>query len=75
MTQKVILDTSLLNTQQEHFKSKKKKKRSNPGKGVAPSLHLGVVAIEKGALEYSRQLYFYINKMVSKTNLLSSVLT
>ena len=24
-------------------------KWNNPGKGVAPSLHLGVVAIEKGA--------------------------
>ena len=40
---KMVLDTSLLNTQQY------KVNWSNPGKGVAPSPTLGVVAIEKGA--------------------------
>ena len=42
---KMVLDTSLLNSQQY----KVRVKWSNPGKGVAPSLLVGVVAIEKGA--------------------------
>ena len=46
-TQKMLLDASLLKTQ--HYKVWIKGKWYNPGKGVAPSLHLGVVAIEKGA--------------------------
>ena len=46
-TLKMELDTTLLNTQ--HYKVRFKGKWSNPGNGVAPSLHLGVVAIEKGA--------------------------
>ena len=41
----MVLDTSLLNTQQ--YKVRIEVKWSNPGKGVAPSL--GVIAIEKGA--------------------------
>ena len=40
-------DTSLFNTQ--HYKVWIKGKWGNPGKGVVPSLHLGVVAIEKEA--------------------------
>ena len=43
----MVRDTSLLNTQQ--YKVLSRVKLSNLGKGVAPSLHLGVVAIEKGA--------------------------
>ena len=36
------------------------KKCSNPGKGPStPTLHLGVVATEKGALNSSRQLHFF----------------
>ena len=46
-TQKMVLDASLLNIQ--HYKVRIHGKWSNPGKGVAPSLHLDVVAIEKGA--------------------------
>ena len=46
-TQKMVLDASLFNTQ--NYKVGIKVKWSNPGNGVAPSLHLGVVAIEKGA--------------------------
>ena len=42
---KMVLDATLLNTQ--HYKVRVK--WSNPGKGVAPSLHFSVVAIEKGA--------------------------
>ena len=44
----MVLDASLLNTQ--HYKVRSKGKVLNPGKGVAPSIHLGVVAIEKGTL-------------------------
>ena len=43
----MVLDTSLPNTQQ--YKVRTKVKWSNPGKGVAPSLQLDVVAIAKGA--------------------------
>ena len=39
----MVLYASLLNTQ-VHVKGK----LSNPGKGEAPALHFGVVAIEKG---------------------------
>ena len=51
MTQNMVLDVSLFNTQ--HYKGRIKSKRSNPVKGVAPypTLHLSVVAIEKGAFE------------------------
>ena len=44
-TQKMVLDTSLFNTQ--HYKVRVK--WNNPWKVVVPPLHLGVVAIEKGA--------------------------
>ena len=43
----MVLDTFLLNIQ--HYKVRIKGKVSNPGKGVAHSLHFYVVAIEKGA--------------------------
>ena len=43
-TQKMVFDAALLNTQ--HYKIRVK--QSNPGKGVAPSLQLGIVAIKKG---------------------------
>ena len=46
-TQKMVLDAALLSTQ--HYKVRIKGKWSNPGKGVAPHRHLGVVAIENGA--------------------------
>ena len=46
-TLKMVLDTSLLNTQQ--YKVCIKVKWSNPGKGVASPLHLSVVAIENRA--------------------------
>ena len=41
------LDTTLLNTQ--HYKVRFKGKVEQSWNGVAPPLHLGVVAIEKGA--------------------------
>ena len=41
----MVLDVFLLNTQ--HYKVWIKDKWNNPGKEVAPSLHLSVVAIEK----------------------------
>ena len=43
----MVIDTSLLNTQQ--YKVRIKSKWNNPGKGVAPPLYLCVVAIEKRA--------------------------
>ena len=46
-TQKMVLDASLLGTQ--HYKVRIKGKVEQSRKGVAPSLHIGVVAIEKGA--------------------------
>ena len=61
-TQKMVLDTSLLNTQ--HYKVRiKGKVEKSAGKSSAPPLHLGVVAIEKGAFgspppDYGCQLYF-----------------
>ena len=44
---KMVFDVTLLNTQ--HHKIRIKLKWENPENEVAPSLHLGVVAIEKGA--------------------------
>ena len=44
-TQKMVLDAALLSTIRWGLRVK----WSKPGKGVASSLHLGVVAIEKGA--------------------------
>ena len=46
-TQKMVLDASLLNTQ--HYKVRIKGKVEQSWEGVATPLHLGVVAIEKGA--------------------------
>ena len=43
----MVLDASLLNTQ--HYKVQIKGKVEQSRERVAPSLHLGVVAIEKGA--------------------------
>ena len=60
-TFKMVLDTSLLNTQQYkvHIEGKVEQSRE---RSSALSLHLSVVAIEKGAfwvaLDYGRQLYF-----------------
>ena len=61
-TFKMVLDTSLLNTQQH--KVCIKGKWSNPGKGVVPSPTPQCSSYWKGslpvALDYSRQLYLYI---------------
>ena len=46
-TQKMVLDSTLLNTQ--HYKVQIKGKGINTGKKYHPPLHLGVVAKEKGA--------------------------
>ena len=45
-TFKMVLDTSLLNTQQ--YKVLSRVKWSAPEKSVAPPIHIGVAAIEKG---------------------------
>ena len=44
-TKKIVLDATLFSTQ--HYKVRIKGKWSNPGNGVAPSLHHSVVAIER----------------------------
>ena len=46
-TQKMVLDACLLNTQ--HYKVRIKGKVEQSREGVAPPLHIVVVAIEKGA--------------------------
>ena len=60
-TQKMELETSLLNT--EHYKVQVKSKWSNPGIGVVLLIRLGVVAIKKGrfwvTLDYGRQFYLH----------------
>ena len=62
-TFKMVLDTSLLNTQQYkvHIIGKVEQSRE---RSSAPLQHLGVVAIEKGsllvALDYGRQFYFIL---------------
>ena len=68
-TLKMVLDTSLLNTQQ--YKVRIKGKVENPGKGVAPSPTPQRSSYRKGsllvALDYGRQLYFFYlrtNKML-----------
>ena len=38
---------------------------SNPGKAVAPSLHLGVVAIEKGALKSTVANFILLTIIIS----------
>ena len=61
-TLEIILDSSLLNTQQ--YKVLSRVKWSNPGKGVAPSPTRLCSSYWKGsllvALDYSRQLYLLI---------------
>ena len=48
-TQKRVLDASLLNSQ--HYKVRIKESGAIQGKELRPSLHLNVVAIEKGVFE------------------------
>ena len=56
LKKKIVLDTSLLNNQHYKVRIKGKVEQSSERRSPPP-LHLGVVAIEKKALEYSRQLY------------------
>ena len=56
-TLKMILDTSLLNTQQYKVRIKSKVEKSRERSGTLPR-HLGVVAIEKGAFWSPTLLYF-----------------
>ena len=58
-TQKMVIDATSLNTQ--HYKVRIKIKRSNAGKGVAPSPTPWYSSYRKGSLrvtlDYGRQLY------------------
>ena len=64
-TLKMVLDATLLNTQQ--YKVRIKGKVSNPGKGVAPSPTSRCSSYWKGsllvALDYGRQLYLLLQLM------------
>ena len=65
----MVLDASLLNTQ--HYKVRIKGKVEQSREGVAPPLHLGVVAIEKGAFGLPSTMvanftYFYYCKQTIK---------
>ena len=55
-TQKMVCDTSLLNTQHYKVYIKGKVEQSRE-RSSAPPLHLGVVAIEKGV--FGSPIYFY----------------
>ena len=61
-TQKMVLDTSLLNTQ--HYKVRIKGKVEQSREGVAPSPTPWCSSYRKGSLrvtlDYGRQLYFYL---------------
>ena len=67
-TLKMVLDTSLLNTQQYKVRIKGKVKQSKE-RSSAFSLHHGVVSIEKGAFESAstkgRQLYLLMIRIGS----------
>ena len=62
-TLKMVLDTSLLNTQQYKVRIKGKS-GAILGKEYRPPLHLGVVAIEKGTF-WSPTFYLFIIKRSS----------
>ena len=68
-TLKIVLDTSLLNTQQYKVRYVSRVKWTNPGKGVAPFPTHRCCSYGKGilvALDYDHQLYFlllYINNV------------
>ena len=55
----MVHDASLLNTQ--HYKVRIKGKVEQSREGVAPPLHLGVVAIEKGAFGLPSTMVDYYN--------------
>ena len=63
-TLKMVLDTSLLNTQEYKVHIKGKVEWSNPGKGVVPSPTPQCSSYGKGsllvALEYDPQLYYIL---------------
>ena len=59
-TFKMVLDTSLLNTQQYKVRIKGTVEQSRERSSALPTPRL--VAIEKGAFDYVRQLYFLLIK-------------
>ena len=68
-TLKMVLDTSLLNTQQYkvHIKGKVEQSRE---RSSAPPLHLGVVAIEKGAFWSPLTMVANFTFLLMKANIL-----
>ena len=71
-TQKMVLDSSLLNTQ--HYKVQIKRKWSNPGKRIVPSLKLHCSSYWKGnlwvTLNYGRPTYIFIMPIIINTKTL-----
>ena len=65
-TQKMILDAALLCT----IRWGSRVKWSNPGNGVAPSLHLGIIAIEKGAFKSLLTMVTNFTLIISRDQLL-----
>ena len=71
----MVIDTYLLNTQEYKVRIKGKVEQSRERRSA--SLHLGVVAIEKGAFESPSTMvanftYFYIKEKKKKQNKTSS---
>ena len=76
-TLKMVLDASLLNTQ--HYEVRIKGKVEKSREWSSAPLHLGVVAIEKGAFgspsTKGRQLYFYFILNPTRAAIIFSVFT
>ena len=72
-TQKMVVEATLLSTQDYKVQIKSKMEQSKERSSALP-LHLGVVAIEKGSLRVTpdcgRQLYFYFKIMLMITTVL-----
>ena len=72
-TQKMVLDTSLLNTQHYKVRIKGKVEQSRERSSALP-LHLGVVAIEKGAFGSPSTMVAYFTLLILLPDLFCFVL-
>ena len=76
-TQKMLLDSSLLNTQ--HYKVRNKVKVEQSREGVAPSPTHWCSSYRKGSLrvtlDYGRQLYLIVFKQMSSNNSFKNKIT
>ena len=69
-TEKMVLDASLLNTQHYKVRIKGKVEQSRE-RSSAPPLHLGVVAIEKGAFGLPSTMVAHFTLLTSCSNMAS----